>query len=133
MKRKPPECCRYRYDCGEADHAALTGIPGSLPCRVMLSGYPGRLYDRLLPDWRCPEVRVMNRAGVVTEAVWYSFGIDRLHRSRHAGDSPNHRQDVKRKAERRVRRYRSIPGSDHGGGGRAASTPASGFPALCAC
>jgi len=115
--RKAPERYRYRYDYGEADHVALIGILRSLPCRVMLSGYPSRLYDRLLPDWRCLEVQVMNRAGVVTEAVWYNFEIDRLHWSRHAGDSPNQRQDVKRKAERWARSWRWRPNSGRGGRG----------------
>ncbi len=51
----------------------------------------------------------MNQAGVVTEVVWYNFAIDRLHWSRHAGDTPNQRQDVKRKAERWARRYQAMP------------------------
>ena len=107
--RKAPERYRYHYDYTEQDHVELREILKSLPCPVMLSGYRSALYDELRSEWSRIELQVMNQAGVVTEVVWYNFEIDRLHWSRHAGDNPNHRQDVKRKAERWARRYRSMP------------------------
>ena len=51
----------------------------------------------------------MNRAGVVTEKVWFNFKPDRLHWARYAGRNFTHRQSVKRKAENWGRRYRSMP------------------------
>ena len=107
--RKAPERYRYRYDHEEQDHLELLEIVQSLPCSVMLCGYRSALHDKWLSDWRRLEVQVMNQAGVVTEVVWYNFEIDRLHWSRHAGDTPNQRQDVKRKAERWARRYQAMP------------------------
>ncbi|MYB34268.1 MAG: DNA methylase [Gammaproteobacteria bacterium] len=107
--RKAPERYRYRYDYEERDHVELLGILKSLPCQVMLSGYASALYDEMLAGWRRLELQVMNQAGVVTEVVWYNFEIDRLHWSRHAGNTPNQRQDVRRKAERWGRRYRRMP------------------------
>ncbi len=106
--RKAPERYRYRYDYEEADHVELLELLKSLPCQVMVSGYRSALYDELLSDWRRLEVQVMNQAGVVTEVVWYNFEIDRLHWSRHAGDNPNHRQNVKRKAQNWARRYQAM-------------------------
>ena len=102
--RKAPERYRYRHDYEEQDHVELIGILKSLACPVQLSGYRPALHDELLSNWRRLELQVMNQAGVVTEVAWYDFAIDRLHWSRHAGSTPNQRQDIKRKAERWARR-----------------------------
>ena len=110
--RRAPERYRYRHDYEESDHEELIGILRSLPCRVMLSGYRSALYDGLLSDWRRIEMQVMNQAGVVTEVVWYNFGIERLHWSRHAGRNFTHRQNVKRRAQRWARRYRAMDASE---------------------
>ena len=42
---------RYRFDYEEADHIELLELLKTLPCRVMLSGYPSALYDGLLGGW----------------------------------------------------------------------------------
>lgn len=106
--RRAPERYRYRYDYEEHDHVALLEILKSLPCQVMVSGYRTALYDQMLSDWQRIQVQVMNQAGVVTEVVWYNFQMDQLHWSRWAGDNPNHRHNVKRRAERWERRYRAM-------------------------
>jgi len=74
-----PKRYRYRYDYEQQDHVELIGTLKSLPCAVMLSGYPSILYEELLSDWQRLELQVMNQAGVITEVVWYNFPIDRLH------------------------------------------------------
>lgn len=38
-----PKRYRYRYDYEQQDHVELIGILKSLPCAVMLSGYPSIL------------------------------------------------------------------------------------------
>ena len=65
---------RYRFDYTDADHVALLGILKSLPCSVMISGYPSRLYDEHLSDWRTLEIQVNNQSCVVTEKLWFNFG-----------------------------------------------------------
>ena len=100
---------RYRHDYEDADHVALLGLLKGLPCAVMVSGYPSALYDELLRDWRSLSLQVMNRAGVVTEKVWFNFAPDRVHWARRAGRDFTHRQAVKRKAESWGRRYRAMP------------------------
>ena len=70
----------------------------SLPCAVMLSGYPSELYEWALPDWHSLSLLVMNPAGVVTEKVWLNFTPGRLHWHLFAGKEFTHRLCTKRKA-----------------------------------
>lgn len=41
---------KYRFDYSTDDHIDLLTLLQSLPCQVMLSGYPSTLYDELLGD-----------------------------------------------------------------------------------
>ena len=41
---------RYRFDYEKRDHVELLQLLKTLPCSVILSGYPSALYDKLLPD-----------------------------------------------------------------------------------
>ena len=100
---------RYRFDYADEDHVELLGILKSLPCQVMLSGYPSRLYDELLADWRSLEVQVNNQACVVTEKLWLNFGPGRPHWHACAGRNFTDRQRIRRKAESWARRYRRMP------------------------
>jgi DNA adenine methylase len=71
----------------EDQHRALAAAAQAFPGTVLISGYPGPLYDELYSDWTRLERRVVRRAsngrrGVdpkVTEAVWTNRTIpDRL-------------------------------------------------------
>lgn len=100
---------RYRFDYEERDHVELLTLLKSLPCPVMLSGYPSRLYDELLSGWQSVELQVMNQAGVRTEKLWFNFTVDRVHWARYTGKNFTDRQRIKRKAESWGRRYRALP------------------------
>ena len=100
---------RYRYEYTEQDHRSLLALLKTLPCAVILSGYPSRLYDEQLGDWRTLELQVMNHAGVRTEKLWLNFEPDRVHWARYAGKDFTDRQRIKRKAESWARRYRAMP------------------------
>jgi hypothetical protein len=100
---------RYRFEYEERDHIELLGLLKSLPCRVILSGYPSRLYDQELPSWRSLELQVMNQGGVRTEKVWFNFNPDHVHWARYAGKDHTDRQRIKRKAESWAERYRALP------------------------
>ena len=100
---------RYRHDYEEQDHIALLELLKTLPCQVMLSGYPSALYDRLLAGWRTLELQVMNQGGVRTEKLWFNFTPDRVHWARYAGVNFTDRQRIKRKAESWGRRYEALP------------------------
>ena len=100
---------RYRFEYGEADHAALLGLLRGLPCAVMVSGYPSALYDDLLSGWRRLSLQVMNHGVAVTERLWFNFEPDRFHWSRFAGRNFTDRQRIRRKAENWGRRYGALP------------------------
>lgn len=100
---------RYRFDYAEQDHVELLTVLESLPCAVILSGYPSRLYDERLGGWQSLELQVMNQAGVRTEKLWFNFRPDRVHWASYAGKNYTHRQTIKRKAASWARRYRAMP------------------------
>ena len=100
---------RYRFDYEACDHRELLTLLKSLPCQVILSGYPSVLYDEHLTGWCSLELQVMNQAGVRTEKVWFNFTPDRVHWARHAGCNHTHRQTIKRRAESWARRYAAMP------------------------
>jgi site-specific DNA-adenine methylase len=100
---------RYRFEYEEQDHLNLLELLKSLPCSIILSGYPSTLYDELLADWRTLELQVMNQGGVRTEKLWFNFTPDRVHWSSYAGKDFTDRQRIKRKAVNWGRRYQALP------------------------
>ncbi|MGR9109060.1 MAG: DNA methylase [Gammaproteobacteria bacterium] len=100
---------RYRFDYKEADHIELLELLKTLPCNVLLSGYPSALYDALLGGWRSVELQVMNQAGVRTEKLWFNFSPDRVHWASYAGKNFTDRQRIKRKAANWGKNYRALP------------------------
>jgi len=100
---------RSRFDCTDGDHVALPGILRSLPCQVMVPGYPSRLHDELLAGWRPPGVQVSSQARAVTGKLWSSFGPGKPHWHTMAGRDYTDRQRIRRNAESRARRYRKMP------------------------
>jgi len=48
---------RYRYDYEEADHIELLELLKTLPCNVILSGYPQPCTTTCLPDGAPPNCR----------------------------------------------------------------------------
>ena len=100
---------RYRFDYEEQDHIELLTLLKTLPCHVILSGYPSTLYDERLNGWQTLELQVMNQAGVRTEKLWFNFTPDRVHWASYAGKNFTDRQRVKRKAANWGKRYEALP------------------------
>ncbi len=100
---------RYRHEYSRQDHLELLELLKSLPCRVILSGYPSALYDGMLEGWNCVELQVMSRGGPRTEKLWYNYDIERVHWATYAGKDFTDRQRIKRKAERWARNYQALP------------------------
>lgn len=100
---------RYRYEYTNEDHLKLIEIIKTLPCIVILSGYPSYFYDEVLDDWSSIELQVMNQGGVRTEKLWFNFTIDRAHWAGYAGKNFTDRQRIKRKAQRWAKNYESLP------------------------
>jgi hypothetical protein len=100
---------KYRFDYEEQDHIELLELLKTLPCNVILSGYPSALYDDLLGGWRSLELQVMNQGGVRTEKLWFNFIEDRVHWASYAGKNFTDRQRIKRKAANWGKRYQALP------------------------
>ena len=100
---------RYRFEYREQDHIELLTLLKTLPCHVMLSGYPSAMYDDLLEGWNSVELQVMNQGGVRTEKLWYNYEVDRVHWAGFAGKNFTDRQRIKRKAANWGKRYQALP------------------------
>jgi len=100
---------RYRFEYLEQDHIDLLTLLKTLPCHVILSGYPSVLYDDLLNGWNSVELQVMNQGGVRTEKLWYNYAVDRVHWASFAGKNFTDRQRIKRKAANWGKRYQALP------------------------
>ncbi len=100
---------RYRYDYTEQDHIDLLNLLNTLPCQIILSGYPSTLYDDTLDGWSRREIQVMNHNGVRTEKLWFNFTPDKVHWASFAGKNFTDRQRIKRKAENWAKRYQAMP------------------------
>jgi site-specific DNA-adenine methylase len=100
---------RYRFDYQEHDHIELLELLKTLPCNIIVSGYPSSLYEERLCGWRSLELQVMNQGGVRTEKLWLNFTVDRVHWASYAGKNFTDRQRIKRKAANWGRRYQALP------------------------
>lgn len=107
--RKSPRKYRYRFEYTEQDHLELLELLKSLPCQVILSGYPSALYDDLLGDWNRIELQAMTQGGPRTEKLWYNYDIDRVYWASYAGKNSTDRQRIKRKAQRWGNKYQALP------------------------
>lgn len=100
---------KYRFEYTKQDHIALLKLLKSLPCHIILSGYPSALYDDLLGDWNTIELQAMTRGGPRTEKLWFNYNIDRLYWASYAGKNFTDRQRIKRKAQSWGNRYQALP------------------------
>jgi DNA adenine methylase len=88
----------YRFDYSEEDHRRLLAVLRSLPCAVIVSGYPSKLYGALLQGWRTHRFRIKTHFGVRTEMLWFNFAPPReLHDPRYLGRDFREREVVRRR------------------------------------
>lgn len=99
----------YRFEYTEKDHQALLILLRSLPCHVVLSGYPSALYDDMLHDWKTIELQVMSQGGPRTEKIWFNYTVDRLYWATYVGKNFTDRQRIKRKAHTWGKNYKALP------------------------
>jgi DNA adenine methylase len=100
---------KYRFDYTRQDHITLLERLKSLPCSIILSGYPSLLYDELLSEWRTLELQAMTRGGPRTEKLWFNYALDRTYWASYAGKNFTDRQRIKRKAHRWGKKYQALP------------------------
>jgi site-specific DNA-adenine methylase len=102
---------RYAHEFGREDqHAALLALLKEMPCRVLLSGYPSKLYAQKLKGWRCISYRTRTRGRTLTECLWCNFPEPtELHDWRYIGKGYRERLTLKRFATRFLARLDRMP------------------------
>lgn len=101
----------YRYELEEPGHIALLDVAVRLPCLVMISGYPSKLYDGRLSTWRVVRYRTMTRGGrMAGECLWCNFPEPtELHDYRYLGRDFRERERIARKRRRWLARLSAMP------------------------
>ncbi len=100
----------YKYEYTREQHMELLEVIKSLPCRVMISGYKSPLYSESLENWSAYSFQAACHHGVATEYIWMNYPVPvELHDYRYLGDTFRDRERIKLKAERWVRRLRTMP------------------------
>lgn len=99
----------YRFDYGDADHAALLQVLVALPCAVMLSGYPSELYERALTGWRRVGFASPTQSGNRSEVLWMNFEAPPiLHDHSYLGADFRVREQIRRRRARLMRRIQQL-------------------------
>lgn len=91
----------YRCDYSIRDHERLLECLGSLPCKVMISGYASPLYERHLAGWSVHRFQARTRVETREEWVWFNYPKPEvLHDNRHLGKNFREREVIRRRLER---------------------------------
>jgi DNA adenine methylase len=100
----------YRHDLGESEHASLLTALRTVPCAVMLSGYPSDLYDTHLDGWHRTEFEGTSHIGARREVIWQNFTPTAvLHDYSYVGETFRDRERLKRRVQRWRRRLEIMP------------------------
>jgi hypothetical protein len=105
----------YRFELSEEQHAELLHLLRSLPCKVVISGYPSALYAAMLKDWSYESFQSRTHKTWATENVWFNFpkpGV--LHDARFLGSDFRERHTIRRRLQRLQRRLQSLSPSEQG-------------------
>lgn len=96
----------YAHEYSDDDHEQLLIILKSLPCSVMLSGYPSAMYQDYLADWRKVTYSVKTHVGIREECVWMNFPeAVKLHDGSYLGATFRDRQTIRRRQHRLLNRF----------------------------
>lgn len=102
----------YRYDYSVEDHECLLALLKTLPCMVVVSGYPSALYGDELRSWQQIQFSAKTHAGQRVESLWFNFDPPtKLHDHRFLGSTFRERELIKRRLHRlraRIRRLSDV-------------------------
>lgn len=89
----------YEHELTEAQHVELLAAAVRLPCQVMVSHYPHRLYEQALGGWRTFTYQAQTRGGRrATEQVWCNYPEPaELHDARYVGADKRQRERVRKR------------------------------------
>lgn len=102
----------YKHEMTDLEHRRLLRVIRTLPCMVMISGYPSKLYnEELPPEWNKAYYQAVNRAGrSVTETCWFNFPKPtELHDWRYLGRNFRERERINRRRKRWIARLERMP------------------------
>ena len=100
----------YRYEYTDEDHCKLLDALLTLECRVMISGYPSALYERVLQGWEAKELVNISHGGPRREGLWANFPFSAdLHDYAPVGGSFRERERIRRKTARWVHKLAQLP------------------------
>lgn len=101
----------YKDELSVADHKRLLELLTSLPCLVMISGYPSALYEEYLADWHTVTFPAMTRSGnQKTEQIWFNYPPPvALHDYRYLGSNYRERERIKKKTQRWITKLENMP------------------------
>jgi DNA adenine methylase len=69
----------YTHEMLVDDHMALAEVLNNFKGKVLISGYPSRLYNKLYKNWRCEKKKIANHASqqkvkpIKVELLWCNF------------------------------------------------------------
>jgi site-specific DNA-adenine methylase len=99
----------YEHEYSDGQHRELLAILVTLPCFVIVDGYPSPLYEETLQHhygWRWIDFPNTTRGGKFIERAWFNFPPPaELHDCRYAGEDYRERERIKRKRDRWTRRF----------------------------
>jgi hypothetical protein len=91
----------YAHELTDEQHLELLDVLDQVDAQVMVSGYPGELYERRLSHWHSRAFTVGAHGLRHQEMVWFNYAPpDVPFDVRFAGDTFRERQRIKRKQER---------------------------------
>ena len=103
----------YRCDYTENDHIESIATLRTLPCFVVISGYPSDLYDELLHGWNSVVFAAKTQKGLRTECLWFNYSYPAcLHDGSYIGKTFRERQTVKRRLSRLKERISDMPAAE---------------------
>lgn len=99
----------YRFEYDVQGHRRLIQTLRSLPCPVMISGYPSALYDQLLEDWEKETFPCPSQSGLRREVVWMNYARPKLlHDHRHIGSTYREREALRRRRTNLLKRVATL-------------------------
>jgi site-specific DNA-adenine methylase len=100
----------YKHEMSEKQHCELLGIIKSIPCEVLISSYPNKLYDEMLKGWNKIAFTAQTRSGMAVENVWFNYEQPKqLHDYRYIGDNYRERELIKGRIFRNVSKLIKMP------------------------
>lgn len=98
------------HEWTDEQHKQFLKICISSKSMIIISTYPNHIYDEMLTGWSWIDCKVGTRAGVAIERLYFNFPLpDKLNQYDKVGENRTHRQQIKRKMQRRLNAFNRLP------------------------